>query len=158
MSEKKWLRLTTDPNIRDEFNRYLLTEKIGSEVLYMDPATKVMRSHNPPEYEYLTFMTHQERDNSGTGFPVGDWWTREEFRVYKHLVVGHYGQATDYSGNTGTGWIGDELIIYSDPPLFLEWEQVEMPTAFEGADEKVAALVVRDTSKELPVENAPSPR
>lgn len=159
---RRWYRCLT-PNIRDEFNRYLLVEDVGDECLYLDPITQVMKSHNPPEYEYRTFMVHQERDNNGSGFPIGDWWERDRFEISRHLINGHYGEvelpnADALEAQTAPGWITDELIIYSDSPAFLAWEVVSQPDAYDGVDPRVKSLVCRDTALEGVPENEPAPR
>ena len=134
--EKKWYRLTTDPNIRDEFHRYVIVEKVGDEV-YKDAK---QTPFDPPQFAFNTFMVHQEKDNNGTGFPVGDWWERDRFEVFCHILNGHWENEND--------WRTDQLRVFSGPPAFLQWELVDAPDELEQMPPGAKALVVRNTEFE----------
>jgi hypothetical protein len=142
---KRWYLLTTDPNIQDEFNRYVIVEDSGDEIFRPDKTP-----FTPAEYEYRTFMVHQMKGNV-QGFPDGDWVEHDRFEITRHLIVGHYEKMEDNSGDEGvmvTGWKADKIVIFSEAPKFLQWDSVEMPDEFVSAEDKVKSMVVRDLEAE----------
>ena len=148
--ELRWYLLTTDPNVQDEFNRFIVIEDIGDPLLD-DKGDQVVDEEGRVQFHYNTYMVHQERDNV-QGFSTGDWWERDRFEVARHLIIGHYRVIPDQEVQEPTepivGWQTDKLVILSGPPKFLQWESVEMPDEFAGVDPKKKALVVRDLEAE----------
>lgn len=146
---RRWFLLTTDPNIQDEFNRFIVIEDVGDPIVDSN-GVQCVDENNEPLFEYRTFMLHQEKDNV-QGYPTGEWWERDRFEISRHLIVGHYEKFEDDSNGDVqmvTGWKTDKLVIFSDPPKFLQWESVEMPDEYVGVNPKAKSLVVRDTEAE----------
>lgn len=146
---KRWFLLTTDPNIQDEFNRFIIIEDVGDPILGTN-GQHLTDKDGVLQYEYRTFMLHQEKDNV-QGYPTGQWWERDRFEITRHLIVGHYEKFEDNSDGEVqmvTGWKTDKLVIFSDPPKFLQWDSVEMPDEYVGAKPGAKSLVVRDIEAE----------